>query len=153
MNMLLSRHSKRMMTVVVIIFLFQLSGCDTAPHDQANPPAPGFNLAGSDARAIAIADEVMQALGGRRAWDKTRYITWRFFGRRQHIWDKWSGNLRYTYRNLLVLMNLSTNEGRAWLAGREVTRPEISRSRHNCCRRGRRCSRTDIYRSRRHAGK
>ncbi|HHL71578.1 MAG TPA: hypothetical protein ENJ29_03615, partial [Bacteroidetes bacterium] len=81
MNILLSRTSKQMMSVVVIILLPLLSACGTSPRDEANPPAPGFNLADSDARAIAIADEVMQALGGRRAWDKTRYITWRFFGR------------------------------------------------------------------------
>lgn len=127
MNILLSRTSKQMMAIVVIILLPLLSACGTSPRDEANPPAPGFNLANSDTRAIAIADEVMQALGGRRAWDKTRYITWRFFGRRQHIWDKWSGDLRYTYRTLLVLMNLNTNEGRAWIAGREVTRPDSLR--------------------------
>lgn len=32
---------------------------------EANMAAPGFDAAGSDARAIEIADEVMVALGGR----------------------------------------------------------------------------------------
>ncbi len=110
-----------------LIFLF---GCDNSGSRDAgaNPPAAGFNLAGSDDRAIAIADEVMQALGGRAAWDNTRFITWRFFGRRQHIWDKQSGDLRYTFRNLLVLMNLNTGKGRAWIAGREITDPDSLRS-------------------------
>jgi hypothetical protein len=59
-----------------------------------NPPAKGFNAAGSDAKAIAIADQVMEAMGGRKAWDATRYITWNFFGRRTLLWDKKAGRVR-----------------------------------------------------------
>src|SRR2546421_138000 len=58
---------------------------------EENPPAPGFDRAGSDPRAVAIADRTMRAMGGRRAWDQTRYISWRFFGKRLHVWDKWTG--------------------------------------------------------------
>ncbi|MEJ2086172.1 MAG: hypothetical protein P8Y44_10915, partial [Acidobacteriota bacterium] len=50
-----------------------------------NPPAPGFNAEASDDEAIVIADQVMEALGGRKAWDDTRYLTWNFFGRRRHV--------------------------------------------------------------------
>ena len=32
-----------------------------------NPPAPGFDAAGSDARAIQVADRSMEAMGGRPA--------------------------------------------------------------------------------------
>lgn len=59
-----------------------------------NPAAKGFNAAGSDPKAIAIADQVMDAMGGRKAWDKTRYITWSFFGRRTLLWDKKAGLCR-----------------------------------------------------------
>jgi len=86
-----------------------------------NPPMPGFDAAGSDAKAIAIADEVMEAMGGRQAWDDTRYLTWKFFGRRTHVWDKDTGNLRYENEDTLVLMNLNTKLGRVWKAGEEVT--------------------------------
>ena len=34
-------------------------------HAGDNPSAPGFNAAGSDPKAIALADEVMAAMGGR----------------------------------------------------------------------------------------
>ena len=36
-----------------------------------NPPEEGFNAAGSDPKAIAIADKTMTAMGGREAWDNT----------------------------------------------------------------------------------
>ncbi len=32
-----------------------------------NPPMPGFDTEGSDPEAIAVADEVMEKLGGRRS--------------------------------------------------------------------------------------
>ncbi len=105
------------------LLIFSLSM--TAQHSVGqNPPAPGFDVQGSDPRAIEIADEVMQALGGRENWDNTRYIQWRFFGKRLHIWDKWTGNLRFEYGDLLVLMNLNTREGKAWKSGEKITQPD-----------------------------
>ena len=89
-----------------------------------NPAAPGFNSKESDAKAIAIADEVMQKLGGRKNWDNTRYITWKFFGRRFHVWDKRSGDIRVESQNRTVLMNINTKEGRVWEDGTEVTHPD-----------------------------
>jgi hypothetical protein len=91
---------------------------------QNNPPAPGFRQEASDPKAIEIADAVMQALGGREAWDQTRYVRWLFFGRRLHYWDKWSGDVRIEAGDKLVLMNLRTREGRAWQGGVEVTDPD-----------------------------
>lgn len=88
-----------------------------------NPPLPGFDLKGSDARAVQVADEIMKALGGRKAWDRTRYLTWNFFGRRTHVWDKYTGDLRFENQGTVVLMNLNTRKGRAWKNGQEVTDP------------------------------
>lgn len=105
------------------VFLF----CRMAAlHGQSssNPPAKDFNLAGSDAKAMAIADEVMAQLGGRENWDNTRYLKWRFFGRRLHVWDKWSGDVRVESKDMIVLMNLNTKAGRAWKAGVEITHPD-----------------------------
>lgn len=53
-----------------------------------NPHAEGFDLEGSDPKAIAIADSVMWAMGGRNFWDQTQYIRWNFFGSRTLLWDK-----------------------------------------------------------------
>lgn len=97
-----------------------------------NSPLPCFDLAGSDPEAVAIAEKVMERLGGRRAWDETRYLTWRFFGRRLHVWDKWTGDLRYASGDLLVLMNIHTRQGRAWQGGEESADPDtlVARLQH-----------------------
>lgn len=95
-----------------------------------NPAAPGFNVESSDPQAIEIADQVMAHLGGRQAWDETHFITWRFFGSRRHVWDKYTGDLRVegvdreTEEPYLILMNLHTKQGRAWTNGEEVTDPQ-----------------------------
>ena len=93
----------------------------------ANPPAPGFDLDGSDPKAIEIADRVMEAMGGRDSWDATRYLTWRFFGRRLHVWDKHTGRIRVEGvgredgKPYVILMNLHDGSGRAWRDGNEIT--------------------------------
>lgn len=102
----------------------------TAEEAEPNPPAEGFDLAGSDPEAIALADRVMARLGGRQAWDETRHIRWSFFGRRHHVWDKYTGNIRVegvdreTETPYLILMNIHTKKGRTWESGKEVTDPE-----------------------------
>ena len=57
----------------------------TTARAEENHPAKGFNTAASDPKAIAIADQAMTAMGGRKNWDATRHITWRFFGFRLHV--------------------------------------------------------------------
>ena len=96
----------------------------------ASIPAPGDSFAGpsmtaqqSDARAIAIAERVMEKMGGQEAWDNTRYIRWSFFGGRTHYWDKWTGNHRIENDGLVVLFNANTREGRVWRDGEEITDP------------------------------
>lgn len=98
--------------------------CQPAPP--ANPPAPGFDAQHSDPRAIAIADEVMLAQGGRRAWDETRVIRWTFFGRRTLTWDKWTGDVRIEWlkRPLSILVNVNTGAGKVQLDSVEQTHPD-----------------------------
>jgi hypothetical protein len=86
-----------------------------------NPPDDNIQSTDSDTTGIKIADQVMNALGGNDNWDNTRYICWNFFGRRFHIWDKWSGNLHLEDGDLIVLMNLNTVKGRVWQNGEEIT--------------------------------
>jgi hypothetical protein len=86
-----------------------------------NPPLPGFDQAGSDPEAIALADQTMERMGGRQNWDATRYITWRFFGKRLHVWDKWTGDIRVEADGGTVLMNIHTKKGKAWKNSAEIT--------------------------------
>ncbi|SNS49038.1 hypothetical protein SAMN05421640_0364 [Ekhidna lutea] len=90
--------------------------------EYSNPPAEGFNQEDSDLLATLLADKTMQAMGGREAWDNTRYLKWNFFGRRSHTWDKWTGNVRIEVpdKDLTILMNIKSKEGKAMRAGLEV---------------------------------
>lgn len=72
--------------------------------------------------APEVANQVMQALGGKEAWDATRFLRFTFAGRRTHHWDKWSGNHRLEGQTqegqkFVVLHNLNTRQGRVWLDG------------------------------------
>ena len=70
--------------------------------------------------ARALAEEVIERLGGWEAWDATRYVRWRFFGRREHWWDKHTGDVRIDTGDVLVRMNLHTRQGRVWRDGEEL---------------------------------
>ncbi len=109
-----------------------VSGCAAASHDAARTitPAPGFDLEGSDPEAVALAKDVMRRMGGAAAWDRTRYLTWDFFRRRRHVWDKHTGQVRIDVERrkaeepVVILMNVNTKKGRAWKGGAEVTDPD-----------------------------
>ena len=109
----------------LLVFLF----CTGLAHAGDNPPAPGFDAAGSDPEAISLADEVMAAMGGRANWEATRFVTWRFFGFRLHVWDKWTGDIRFEQDDLTVLMNIHSKEGRAFSAGVEISDPDTLAAR------------------------
>lgn len=90
---------------------------------EVNPPAEGFNLEASDPKAIEIADKVMKAMGGRAAYDSTRYISWNFFGARKHVWDKHTGDVHIeSIRDDYSLdMNINDMTGSLKMAGEAVT--------------------------------
>ena len=123
---------RRYVGLCLLLLTLGLSGLVTAAGATDNPPAPGFDAAGSDERAIEIADEVMESLGGRQAWDRTRFLTWNFFGNRRHFWDKHSGDVRVEGADresgvpYLVLMNLQSKEGRAWRDGVEASGEDLA---------------------------
>lgn len=90
------------------------------------PAAAGFNLAGSDSTAIAIADSVMIAMGGTNAYDNIHYLKWNFFGARDLVWDKYSGNVRIDFPrdSSVYLINVLQDSGRVWRKGVEITEPD-----------------------------
>ncbi len=91
--------------------------------EYSNSPAEGFNQEGSDLLATLLADKVMNAMGGREAWDDTRYIAWNFLGRRTHVWDKLKGDVRIeeASKDLTILMNIYSQEGSVRLKGEALT--------------------------------
>jgi hypothetical protein len=93
----------------------------------------GFDPSQSDPRAIVVADLVMAALGGREAWERTRYIHFAFVVRRgdeelesrTHLWDRHAGRLRYENvdrdgRPVVVLEDLGARDGTAFRAGERL---------------------------------
>lgn len=95
-------------------FLFGiLISCSQVNESEKNPPAQGFDMEGSDKDAILIADEVMEASGGRAVWDSTQVLQWNFFGRRMHKWNKSTGDLiiNIPSDSLNITMNLKSMSG------------------------------------------
>lgn len=89
-------------------------------------PARWSETAPSDPKAIEVADQMMAALGGKDAWESTRFLHFGFAGRREHWWDKHTGRYRLEGTTqesepFLVLMDLNTKSGRAWLNGQEAS--------------------------------
>lgn len=111
---------------LLLIAFGLLAACAPKISPPANPPAPGFNAAASDAQAVAIADEVMQAMGGRKAWDETRTLSWNFFKRRKLFWDKQAGTCRIEWLNRPwnIMVNLNDGTGKVILDGVEQTHPD-----------------------------
>ena len=100
------------MTVLLILFLFSCSLLSMKCQTSA-PVAQGS----ADPKASAIAQQVMQALGGKKAWDNTRYLAWTF-NNQYHLWDKKTNDLRYERGDsLVVISNLDTKQGKVFLRG------------------------------------
>jgi hypothetical protein len=91
----------------------------------------------SDPKAVAVADKVMESLGGKDAWNKTRYLRFDFavdrdgktLFSRAHTWDKWTGRYRLEGKTkegepYVVLMNVNTREGAAWKNGNKLSGEE-----------------------------
>lgn len=94
-------------------------------QDDYYPAAPGFNEAGSDRRAIMVADSVVKHHGGYTAYENIRYLTWTFFGRRTLTWDKLAQRVRIESPGdeTIYLLDYSGEApaGRVRIAGEEVT--------------------------------
>ncbi len=90
-----------------------------------NPPAEGFDVENSDAIAVLLADQVMDAMGGRENWNNTRYLYWNFFNARKLLWDKWTGDVRIEFlkEDTKILMNVRSMDGKVWKDGALVEDP------------------------------
>jgi len=94
--------------------------------NEVNPAAADFDKANSDTEAIAIADKVMLAMGGRHSYDTTRYVSWNFFGSRSLWWDKHTGDVRIESHkdNFKVKMNIHSMEGEILKDSKLMTHPD-----------------------------
>jgi len=114
---------------IAIITILLMSCADNQTEEKVveiYPAAEGFNAKASDSLAITIADSVMVAMGGKEAYDKLHYLKWNFFGARDLIWDKYTGNVRIDYPrdSSIYLINVLQNNGKVWRKGAEITHPD-----------------------------
>ena len=81
--------------------LASLAGCGASRTIAATQPGSpaAFDSAGSDAKAVAIADEVLAAAGGAATWAKVKELRWTTAIvdggetklKVEHAWDRWNG--------------------------------------------------------------
>lgn len=98
-------------------------------------PAPGSaETADSDPRAVRIADQVMEALGGKAKWERMPCIGWTFEvanrdsvrpGGRRHLWDPATGWHRVEGRNrqgqsYVLIHRVGQPGGKAWVEGTAI---------------------------------
>ncbi len=116
------QYSHFLVLVVTCLWI----ACSPRTASDLNPAADGFMATASDAKAIQIADQVMMAMGGRKAWDDTRIIAWNFLGKRHLIWNKHSGDVRITspVDSTIYLVNIFDGTGRVKVGESVVTDPE-----------------------------
>ncbi len=67
---------------------FLLSQLDRIERGETEPAAAKLPAASIEPAALEVVDRVMKRLGGEEAWNRTRYIQWRSFSGRKHVWDK-----------------------------------------------------------------
>ncbi len=117
-----------------LFFLFSLGlffSCQSTDNtgntaSEENSAAPGFLAAESDPQAILITDQVMQAMGGRAAWDDVDTLAWNFFGIRDLVWSKQSGDVTITNptENSTLTINVFNETGTAKYNDQEITHPD-----------------------------
>lgn len=84
-------------------------------------PSPG--AAQTDPKAQALAQKVLDSMGGRKAWDDTRYLAWTFNDQYQ-IWDKKKNRFRWERDSVVAIIDTQTREGNVYVKGQELQDPE-----------------------------
>ena len=117
---------KKLTLVLSLSWLLWSCATKEKTLSEQNPSAKGFDLENSDPAAIELADSIMFAMGGRENWNKTRFISWNFFGRRNLVWDKQDGRVRIENPgdSIIYLTNINTEQGRVQIKGVELTEPD-----------------------------
>jgi len=141
--MSLDRNTRRRLGATLVAslapLLVPIPSAAQSPAAPAAPPAAGAKPAAeaapavSDPKALAVADAVLEALGGRAAWEATRFLRFDFAVEtggeqrppRRHWWDKHTGRHRVEGQTregqpFVVLHNLQTREGQAYLNGQRL---------------------------------
>ena len=108
------------LAAVALLALITLASCQTRAQHSTDP--------------TAIADRVIQQLGGKQRWDSLRGLLWTFGAEmggkvrgnpRHHAWDKYTGWQRVEGVNrdgqtYLIISNINDGRGQAWVNGTPI---------------------------------
>lgn len=116
----------RLVRPVLLGSLLGLVGIAASPLSADSPAAAAPARGEADPAAARVADRLLAALGGEAAWNDTRFVRFGFFGRRQHLWDKWTGLHRVEGSNregqrYVILQDTNRRTGRVWIDGVEAS--------------------------------
>ncbi len=120
----MSRRGLHMRSVLTLAIGAALAACARQGGEQPS----------SDARAVAVADQVMASLGGKTAWEELRGLRWSFGSMlgdsvrstRRHAWDKRTGQHRVEGVNrqgqsYTIIHTLGdSTAGMAWVNGTRI---------------------------------
>jgi hypothetical protein len=111
-----------------------------APAPSATTPPAAHASGPSDARAVAIADQVMKALGGADRWNRLPGLRWSFDvsindtvkSSRRHAWDKLNGwhrveGVSRTGQKFLFIEQLGGTAGMAWMDGKPIAGDSLTK--------------------------
>jgi len=91
--------------IVLPVLAFALLGACSSRKFAATQTTPAsFDAGKSDPKAIAVADQVLAAVGGEANWNKAKEIVWfqaivvdgQVKDAAEHSWDRWNGRHRFT---------------------------------------------------------
>lgn len=76
--------------------------------------------------AKALARQVIEAMGGMEQWEKTDHLTWNFFGRRTHYWNKKKGlsRIEVPRDSMVLILDLQADTGQVYRGGQRLTSPD-----------------------------
>ncbi len=83
-----------------------------------------FQLRAQDVESLK--SNVLEAMGGQKNYDKTRYIHWTFFGNQSLTWDKHKSRVRIDFlkENSVYILNINDKSGKILKKGVEQTHPD-----------------------------
>jgi hypothetical protein len=142
--------------VFAALLLAACAGRQTAAT-QASPAA--FDAAKSDPKALAVADQMLTALGGAAAWNAAKELEWnqgiiidgKLVDASRHAWDRWNG--RHLFARLspngtegVIAHDLFDNTSYAYTVGAKGTRTDMnSAEKPSLVAEAKRRFETDVY--------
>ncbi|MBI2956648.1 MAG: hypothetical protein HYY26_04985 [Acidobacteria bacterium] len=97
-------------------------------------------LGAADERAVALVEEMMQAMGGAEAWERMRFLRFDWVVERdgqtvahvRHLWDRYDGRYRVEWttregKKVVALFNVNTRAGRVRVDGEEAQGEELKK--------------------------